>query len=146
MSEVNRMSSPRSGTSSGKTSIWQRDELLLVLKCTSRCLPLEDMVKFVDFLESVLPSEKIIKFPTVSSISKQLEQMVKTALLEKRGGCYRLAERGVKFADEAELSMETDEEVDTIWHAARNALVNLPSNRLMWDSHLFSALKEIKGE
>lgn len=72
--------------------------------------------------------------------------MVKTALLEKRGGCYRLAERGVKFADEAELSMETDEEVDTIWHAARNALVNLPSNRLMWDSHLFSALKEIKGE
>nr|MDO8133179.1 hypothetical protein [Candidatus Njordarchaeum guaymaensis] len=82
MSEANNASPNGFGQSSRDVSIWQRDELLLVLKSTDRCLPLEDIAKFVYFLEDVLPSDKVVKFLGTPSISRQLEQMIKSGLVE----------------------------------------------------------------
>lgn len=146
MSEANNVSPNGFGQSSREVSIWQRDELLLILKSTDRCLPLEDMAEFVHFLEDVLPSDKLMKFLGVSSVSRQLEQMVKSGLVEKKSSCYRITERGMKFAEEAELSIEQDEELDEIWHRTRDILSNLPVNRLKWDSYLDTALDLIKNE
>jgi hypothetical protein len=126
--------------------IWQRDELLLILKSTGRCLPPEDIAKFVDLLENVLPTDRIIKFQGIYEISRQLDQMGKWGLVEKKGSCYKITEKGSRLADEAELSMENDEKTDRAWAMLRNALNNLPSTKLRWDSHLDAALKEPKEQ
>jgi hypothetical protein len=143
LSEVHRPNSREFKGLPEKTAIWQRDELLLILKSTDRCLPLEDVVRFVGVLEDILPSDRIIKFPGVLSISRQLEQMVKSELLEKIGTCYRITSKGVRLADEAELSIENDEDLGSVWQTLRGALGSLPSSKLLWDSHLFSALKQL---
>nr|MDO8099263.1 hypothetical protein [Candidatus Njordarchaeota archaeon] len=146
MSEVNNASPNRFGQSSREVSIWQRDELLLVLKSTDRCLPLEDIAKFVYFLEDVLPSDKVVKFLGIPSISRQLGQMIKSGLVEKKSSCYRITEKGLKFAEEAELSIEQDEEIDQVWHATRDILSNLPVSRLKWDSYLDTAFRQLESE
>jgi hypothetical protein len=104
---------------------------------------LEDVARFVGLLEDILPSDRIIKFTGVLSISRQLEQMVKSGILEKIGNCYRITGKGVRLADEAELSMENDEDLGSVWQTVRSALRSLPSSKLLWDSHLFSALKQL---
>jgi hypothetical protein len=129
-----------------KVTIWQRDELLLIFKFTGRCLPLEDISRFVGLLEDVLPSGRMIKFSAVHSIARQLEQMVKSQLLGKVGNCYRITEKGARLADEAELSIENDEELGKIWQTVRSALGSLPSSKLLWDSHLYSTLKQLMLE
>jgi hypothetical protein len=126
-----------------KVTVWQRDELLLIFKSTDRSLPLGDVARFVGLLEDVLPSGRIIKFSGINSIARQLEQMVKSEFLVKISNCYRITEKGVRLADEAELSMENDEELGRIWQTVRSALSNLPSSKLLWDSHLYSALKHL---
>lgn len=146
MSEAHRVSSREFIGPLRKVSIWQRDELLLIFKSTNRCLPLEDIARFVSLLEDILPGDRIIKFQAVSSISRQLEQMLRSELIEKMGSCYRITEKGAKLADEAELSMEHDEELEKIWQTIRGALSSLPWSRLMWDSHLYSALRQPKGQ
>jgi hypothetical protein len=97
-------------------------------------------------LEHVLPSDRIIKFPGDASINRQLEQMLKSGLLEKMGNFYGITEKGAKLADEAELSMENDEELEKLWQTVRNALCNLPWSKLMWDSHLYDVLKQLGVE
>jgi hypothetical protein len=104
------------------------------------------MAEFVHFLEDVLPSDKLMKFLGVSSVSRQLEQMVKSGLVEKKSSCYKITERGLKFAEEAELSIEQDEELDKAWHRTRDILANLPVNRLKWDSYLDTAFDQLKSE
>ncbi len=146
MSEVHHVSSPEIRGSPRKVTIWQRDELLLILGSTDRCLPSEDIAKFVSFIEDVLPVDRIIKFPSVSSIDRQLEQMVKSELLEKKGNCFRITEKGTKLADEAELSLENDEEIEKIWQTVKSALASLPWSKLMWDSHLYDTLKQLRAE
>ena len=143
MSEAHRTNSRELSDPPSKTPIWQRDELLLILRSTDRCLPLEDVARFVGLLEDILPSDRIIKFPGVHSINRQLEQMVKSELLEKIGSCYRTTNKGVRLADEAELSMENDKDLRSVWQTVRSALGSLPSSKLLWDSHLFSALKQV---
>jgi predicted transcriptional regulator len=144
LSEVHDPSTPDDMDLTRGARIWQRDELLLILKSTGRCLPLEDIAKFVDLLESVLPADRIIRFPGIYQINRQMEQMTKSELVEKKGLCYKITEKGTKLAEEAELSMENDEEADRAWVALRNALANLPSSKLTWDSHLDAALKQVK--
>jgi hypothetical protein len=126
--------------------LWQRDELLLILKSTGRCLESEDLVKFVDFLESVMPASKIIKFQGIYEIIRQLDQMMKWELVEKRGSCYKITEAGKQLAEEAEGSIENDEKTRRAWAILRNTLSNLPSTRMNWDLHLNAALKGIKEE
>lgn len=146
MSEARRVSSRELTGPPGKVSVWQRDELLLIFKSTNRCLPLEDIARFVSLLEDILPSDRIIKFQAVSSVSRQLEQMLRSELIERMGNCYRITEKGAKLADEAELSMEHDEELEKVWQTIRGALSSLPWSKLMWDSHLFSALRQPKDQ
>jgi predicted transcriptional regulator len=104
---------------------------------------LEDIARFVGLLEDVLPSDRIIKFSGTHSVSRQLEQMAKSELLVKISNCYRITEKGMRLADEAELSIENDEELGKIWQIVRTALSSLPSSKLLWDSHLYSALKQL---
>jgi hypothetical protein len=146
LSEANNAGPNGFGRSPQEVSIWQRDELLLILKSTDRCLSLEDIAEFVYFLEDVLPSDKLVKFLGISSVSRQLEQMIKSELVEKRSSCYKITERGMKFAEEAELSIEQDEELDQIWHRTRDTLTNLPVNRLKWNSYLDTATDLIRNE
>lgn len=146
LSEADHRSTPDGVDLSRGGRIWQRDELLLILKSTNRCLPPEDLAKFVDLLESVLPANRIIRFQGIYEIRKQLDQMGKWELVEKRGPCYKITEKGNKLADEAELSIENDEKTAKPWAILRNALRNLPSSKLAWDLHLNGALKELKEE
>ena len=146
MSEVHRVSSCETTGIPLKITIWQRDELLLILRSTDRSLPLEDIARFVGLLEDVLPSGRIIKFLGIHSIARQLEQMVKSELLVKISNCYRITEKGSRLADEAELSMENDEELGKIWQIVRAAFSSLPSSKLLWDSHLYGALKQLDLE
>jgi hypothetical protein len=101
------------------------------------------MVKFVDFVETALPADRIIKFEGTYQISRQLEQMVKSELVEKKGSCYKTTEKGNRLADESELSMEYDEETDRIWVVVRRALANMPPSRITWDSFLNDVLKQL---
>ncbi|WXG42770.1 MAG: hypothetical protein WED04_01500 [Promethearchaeati archaeon SRVP18_Atabeyarchaeia-1] len=146
MSEVPHVSAPDAGNLTREARIWQRDELLLILKSTGRCLPLEDIAKFIDFLETVLPDDKIIRFSGVHHVSRQLEQMAKSELIEKRGVCYKITEKGSKLADEAELSIEDSEVTNRAWATVRSALASLPSSKLAWDSHLNATTKRIGEE
>jgi hypothetical protein len=146
LSEANNASPNGLGQSSRQISIWQRDELLLVLKSTDRCLPLEDIARFVYFLEDALPNDRVVRFLGIPSITRQLEQMVRSGLVDKKSSCYRITEKGLKFAEEAELSMEQDEEIDKIWHATREILAKLPVSRLKWDSYLDIAFDQLRSE
>jgi hypothetical protein len=109
-------------------------------------LPPEDIAKFVDFIEDALPAEIIIRFQGIQEINRQLDQMLKWELIEKKGSCYKITEKGSRLADEAELSVENDETAGETWAALRNALGDLPSTRMKWDSHLYAALKGLKKE
>jgi DNA-binding PadR family transcriptional regulator len=101
------------------------------------------MAKFVYFLEDVLPNDRVVRFLGIPSIARQLEQMVKSGLVEKKSSCYRITEKGLKFAEEAELSIEQDEEIDKIWHSTRDILAKLPVSRLRWDSYLDAAFDQL---
>lgn len=72
--------------------------------------------------------------------------MAKSELIEKRGVCYKITEKGSKLADEAELSIEDSEVTNRAWATVRSALASLPSSKLAWDSHLNATTKRIGEE
>ncbi|MHA1267776.1 MAG: hypothetical protein ACTSRS_21250 [Candidatus Helarchaeota archaeon] len=128
---------------SDKNTIWQLDELLLILLSSGRFHNQEDFRLFSNLFERIFPQDVVIGFKgNATFISRQIESVRKKGLVISVGPNISISAKGRKVALEI-LNTKIlanpgphQKELITGWKLYRKVLARLPRVKSMWEKYL----------
>ncbi|MHA1651249.1 MAG: hypothetical protein ACTSYB_13735 [Candidatus Helarchaeota archaeon] len=127
---------------SDKNTIWQIDEILLILLASGRFHDLDDLLLLTKVFEKLFPESSVVGFKgNKLFISRQIESLKRKKFIFTIGKNVGISAEGRKLTiallNEKILK---NKELSKFWKVYRKILARLPRVRAMWDEYLNSIL------
>ncbi|MFX1295633.1 MAG: hypothetical protein ACFFD2_12380 [Promethearchaeota archaeon] len=128
---------------SDKNTIWQIDEIILILVASGRFHNLTDFVLLTEIFERLFPEPYIIGFKRNKLfISRQIESLKKKKYVFAIGNNVGISSQGRKYAiNILNKKILQNEKLTDFWKLYRKILTRLPRVRRMWEGYLENFLE-----
>jgi len=130
---------------SDKNTLWQVEELLLILFVSGRFHTLEDLLLLSEIFEKLFPDSWLIGFKANKIfLARQLEISQKNGYLIRIGSNFGISSEGRAFVTELiRLKFGGNENLLKILHLYRKMLWRLPRVRNQWSNYLEDFLRRL---
>ncbi len=130
---------------SDKKTIWQIDEILLILFASGRFHTIEDLVLLTDIFEKLFPVSQLVGFKANSIfISRQIEILLRKKCIFSIGKNFGIAAQGRKYIVNLINDKVLIQGLAKQWQLYRKMLARLPRVRTMWDDYLEEFLTRLQ--
>ena len=129
-----------------KNTIWQLDEILLILFASGRFHSLNDLLLLTEIFERLFPESHLIGFKgNKLFISRQIESLKKKKCLFTVGNSnVGISSQGRNFiVNILNKKIFISEELTHYWKLYRKMLSRLPRVRNMWETYLENFMKRL---
>ena len=129
---------------SDKNTLWQRDEILLILLASGRFHSLYDLLLLSEIFERLFPNSHLIGFRgNKEFISRQIESLKKKGCVFTIGYNIGISAKGREYTIKIINEKILTQELAKYWRFYRKMMSRLPRVRGMWDNYLEEFLRRL---